>query len=69
MNLFEAKLKEVLEITDPRQAAIKATTIKELDLLEIEKILLAYQEKYNVKPEEMFFYPNGEKVLTAEMFW
>ena len=69
METFEKKKQEALSITDPRQACIKISTDKELTLTEIEQITMAYQEKYGVGMEEMCFYPNGERVLTAEMFW
>lgn len=69
MKTFEEKKQEALAITDPRQAHIKIWTDKELSLLEMDEIAMAYQEKYGVGMEEMSFYPNGERVLTAEMFW
>ncbi len=68
MKTFEQKKQEILEMTDPRQACIKISTDKELSLLEMEKIFLAYQKKHGVEMEEMCFYPNGERVLTPEMF-
>ena len=69
MKTFEQKKQEALAITDPRKACIKISTDKELSLLEMDEIIMAYQEKYGVGMEEMCFYPNGERVLKPEMFW
>ena len=69
MKTFDQKKQEILSITDPRQANIKIWTDKDLTLTEMEQITTAYQEKHGVGMEEMCFYPNGKRVLTAEMFW
>ena len=68
MKSFEQIKQEMLSITDPRQAYIAISTNQELDLLEMHEITMAYREKYGVGMEEMAFYPNGERVLKAEMF-
>lgn len=69
MKTFEQKKRDALAITDPREACIKIWTDKELTLTEMEQIEMEYQAKYGVGMEEMCFYPNGERVLKAEMFW
>lgn len=69
MKTLEQKKQEYLSIADPRQALIKIATDKELKLDEMEQILMAYQEKHGVDIYEMGLYPNGERVLTEEMFW
>lgn len=63
-----SKIEEVLSISDPNEAYIMLATDVEIPLEEAEKILEIYQKKYGVTLVEMAFYPNGEKVLTAEMF-
>ncbi len=68
METFQEKLERVLKIEDPHEAYIAASTDLELDLEELGSILEAYQKKYHVKSYEMAFYPNGERVLTPEMF-
>lgn len=69
MKTYEQKKREVLSITDPRKAYIKLATDKGLKLDEKDKLMTEYLEKYKVEAEEMAFYPNGERVLTPEMFW
>ena len=69
MQTFEKAMKEILAITDPREAYIALATNMDIPLDEGEKILEAYIEKYGVDEYEMAFYPNGERVLKPEMFW
>lgn len=69
MKTFDQKKQEILSIADPRQACIKISTDEELTLVEMDQLIMAYQEKHGVGMEEMCFYPNGERVLKPEMFW
>ena len=68
MTAIEKAKKEILAITDPRKAYIALATNRDVPLDEGEKILEAYMEKYGVDADEMAFYPNGERVLTLDMF-
>ena len=60
--------KEILSTSNPNEAYLMLATDVEIPLEEAEKILEMYQKKYGVTSTEMAFYPNGEKVLTEEMF-
>lgn len=68
MNAIQEKIQEILSISEPHMAYIRIATDQELSLEEGEIILQLYAEAHKVTFEEMAFYPNGERVLTPDMF-
>ena len=68
MKTAREKVEKILAIADPNQAYKMLSTDEEIPLDEAEEILELYQQKHGVTLTEMAFYPNGEKVLTEEMF-
>lgn len=63
-----SKIEEILSISNPNKAYMMIATDEEISLDEAEEILELYQEMHGVTLIEMAFYPNGEKVLSEEMF-
>lgn len=71
MKTYEEVLKEVLETKDPREAMIKIIMgwkEAKLGLTAIIEMMEAYMKKYGVEDYEMAYYPNGERVVSPEMF-
>ncbi len=68
METFQEKLERILKIEDPHEACIAAATDWELPVDQLMAIIELYQDKHHVTANEMAFYPNGERVLTPEMF-
>ena len=69
MENWDAKVERFMAIEDPREAYIAIATDKELTLDIVEKLVEMYMERHNVDEDEMAFYPDGERVLTPDMFW
>ena len=40
---------------------------RDLNLLEKLEMILAYCKRHGIEMEEMFYYPNGEQVVTRDM--
>ena len=68
MKTIQEKTEEILAISNLNEAYLRLALDESLPLDEKEKILMLYEEKHNVTGDEMAFYPNGEQVLTEEMF-
>lgn len=68
MKPIQEKTEEILAISNPNEAYLRLALDESLPLDEKEKILRQYEKKHNVTGDEMAFYPNGEQVLTEEMF-
>ena len=69
MENWETKVERLMAIEDPRKAYIAIATDQELRADEMEMLVHMYTEKHNVDSFEMAFYPNGEQVLTPDVFW
>ena len=72
MKSAQEILEEILAISNPNQACLKlveSTQKENLPLDELEKILEAYLKKYNIDLDDMVSYPNGEMVITLEVYW
>ena len=68
---WEQRLTEIMEMPDPREAMIEMARLvhrQGLDLTILEQAMQQYATKHNVDPDEMTFYPNGETVLTQDLF-
>ena len=59
---------EIMENKDPHQALIAIMTSKNFDLTEMSQMMEEYAKKYGITTDEMAFYPNGERVITPEIF-
>lgn len=63
---------EIMKISDPNEAmkqiALKVDREK-LPVQEMEDQMEAYKRIHNVTVDEMAYYPNGEQVVTEELFW
>lgn len=63
---------EIMGIKDPNEA-MKQIALKvereELPVQEMEDWIEEYKRLYNVTVDEMAYYPNGEQVVTEELFW
>lgn len=63
---------EIMEIKDPNEA-MKQIALKvdreELPVREMEDWIEEYKRIHNVTVDEMAYYPNGEQVVTEEIFW
>ena len=68
MENWDTKVERIMAIEDPREACIAIATDKELTLDIVEKLLEMYMERHNVDADEMGYYPDGERVLTPDMF-
>lgn len=69
MESMEEKRARIMAIEDPRKAYIAIATDREISLIEKEQLLDEYLKEHNVDEDEMAYYPNGERVLTPDMFW
>lgn len=62
----------IMKIEDPREA-LKAIVVKvhleHLPLDEQDEMVERYMEIHNVDDLEMAFYPDGERVVTPELYW
>lgn len=71
MEKWKQKMAEIMEMSDPRKAMVEMATLvhrEHLDLTILEEKMDEYAEKHKVDLDEMTYYPNGERVLTPEMF-
>lgn len=73
MEAWEKKLAEIMEMEDPRKAYIELAMLLHREHLPLtlgEEWIPQYMELHGIEDEnEMAYYPNGERVLTPEMFW
>ena len=61
----------ILAISNPHEAYLKLVALthtENLPLDEGEKILEQYTEKYSIDLAEMVYHPNGERVLTYDVY-
>lgn len=71
MEHWKQEMAEIMEIKDPRKALIEIMMLVDKENLEpdvLEEAMDEYMAKHGVKLEEMALYPDGERVLTPEMF-
>ena len=68
MESIDEKIARILAIEDPHEAYIEAGTDPELPLDIAEKVVKKYAEMHNVDMDEMGYYPNGERVLSLEVY-
>lgn len=71
MEHWKQEMAKIMEIEDPRKAFIEMVMLIYRENLDLPLLLEAeeeYMAKHGVELEEMAFYPNGERVLTPEMF-
>ena len=68
MESIEEKMARLLAIEDPHEAYIAIATDPELPLDIAEKLVDKYVEIHNIDEDDMAFYPNGEQVLTLEVY-
>ena len=68
MESIEEKIARILAIEDPHEAYIEAGTDPELPMDIAEKIIDEYIKLHNIDEDDMAFYPNGEQVLTLEVY-
>lgn len=61
------KKQEIMQIQNP-QEAWKAIATSGLPMDEILSMAQEYAEQNGIEIEEMAYYPNGEQVLSREMF-
>ena len=58
-----------MQIEEPIEATKAIMAIaKNLDLQTMQDMIVAYMKLHNVTLDEMMLYPNGERVVTPEMF-
>lgn len=69
MDRLQEKMEKILAIEDSHEAYIAIATDRELSMDDMEKIVEKYTEVHNVDDWEMAFYPDGERVLTPDLFW
>ena len=68
MKTLEEKRCEIFAIKDPHEACIQLSTDMECPLDIAEQVMKEYMEKYGLCAEEMMYYPNGQPVVTLEVF-
>ncbi len=63
---------EIMEIKNPTEALkqiVEKVVVEELSLVEQEERVREYELLHDIDTYEMSFYPNGERVITLELFW
>ena len=72
MEQWEKKLAEIMELKDPRKAYIEIALLvhrEKLSMTVAEDAVDEYIKRYNIDEDDMAFYPDGERVLSPELFW
>ena len=68
---WKQRITAVMEISDPRKAMVEMARLvhlQNLDLTILEQAMHEYAIKHDIELDEMTFYPNGENVLTPDLF-
>ena len=72
METEQKIMEEILMIEDSRKACLaimEAVIAKDIPLDIMENMFKTYEKTHNVESYEMCCYPNGEQVLTLEVYW